>query len=137
MNGIKYLLDTNIIIGVLKGNEQAVRLTQDTNLSACAFSAITRMELLGFPGITEQEEQTIKALLLRMTHLTLNAAIKDTIIQLRQQRRLKLPDAVIVATGPPCVVPASVMSNDYGHQAHHHTVKRPDELRFHHQSFAF
>lgn len=66
MNGINYLLDTNIIIGLLKGNGQAVNLTQGINLLACAYSVITRMELLGFVGITEYEERTIKALLDRM-----------------------------------------------------------------------
>jgi len=75
MNGINYLLDTNIIIGLLKGNEQAVNLTQGISLSACAFSAITRMELLGFVGITDHEERTIKALLDRMTYLSLTQSI--------------------------------------------------------------
>jgi predicted nucleic acid-binding protein len=98
MNGIKYLLDTNIIIGVLKGNEQAVSLTRGMNLSTCAFSAITRMELLGFPDITEHEYQAISALLSGMTRLTLTTAIEDETIRLRRKRRLKLPDAVIVST---------------------------------------
>jgi predicted nucleic acid-binding protein len=98
MNGIKYLLDTNIIIGLLKGNEQAVSITRGINLSACAFSAITRMELLGFPDITEHEYQAISTLLSGMTHLALTTAIEDETIRLRRQRRLKLPDAVIVST---------------------------------------
>ena len=68
------------------------------SISTCAYSAITRMELLGFAGLTEQEEQAINALLSCMPHLTLNAAIEDATIQLKRQRRLKLPDAVIVAT---------------------------------------
>lgn len=44
MNGIKYLLDTNIIIGVLKGNAQAIGIAKHIDLSTCAFSAITRIE---------------------------------------------------------------------------------------------
>jgi len=98
MNGINYLLDTNIIIGLLKGNSQAVNLTQGINLSVCAFSAITRMELLGFVGITDHEERTVKALLDRMTHLSLTSAIEELTIQFRRQHRTKLPDAIIAAT---------------------------------------
>ena len=98
MNGIKYLLDTNIIIGVIKGNEQAVSLVKGIGLSSCAFSVITRMELLGFSGITEHEERTFKVLLSKMTRLSLNVDIEDATIQLRKQRRIKLPDAIIAAT---------------------------------------
>lgn len=61
MNGIKYLLDTNIIIGVLKGNSQAIGIAKHIDLSACAFSAITRIELLGFLGINDREEKPLTA----------------------------------------------------------------------------
>ena len=52
MNGIKCLLDTNIILGIVKGNADAVSKLKGLDLKNCAFSSITRMELLGFPGIT-------------------------------------------------------------------------------------
>lgn len=98
MNGINYLLDTNVIIGVLKGNAEAVRLAQDIDLDLSAYSVITRMELLGFMGITDAEEQAINSLLTRMPCLGLTPDIEAATIQLKRQRRLKLPDAIIVAT---------------------------------------
>jgi hypothetical protein len=98
MNGIDYLLDTNIIIGLLKGNGPAVSLTQGIHLSACAYSAITRIELLGFIGITAHEERTVKALLDRMTYLSLSPAIEELTILFRRQHRTKLPDSIIAAT---------------------------------------
>ncbi len=98
MNGIKYLLDTNIIIGVIKGNEQATSLVNGIKLYSCAFSVITRMELLGFSGITEHEERIFKVLLSKMERLSLNKDIEDATIKLRRQRRIKLPDAIIAAT---------------------------------------
>lgn len=97
MNGVDYLLDTNIIIGLLKGNGQAVSLTQGVRLSACAYSTITRIELLGFVGITLHEERTVKALLDRMTYLSLSPAIEELTIQFRRQHRTKLPDSIIAA----------------------------------------
>lgn len=62
MNGIKYLLDTNIIIGMYEHNQVVIDLFENkkATLAECAFSNITRMELLGFPEITELEAQAIK-----------------------------------------------------------------------------
>ena len=61
MNGIDYLLDTNFILGLLKSNPDTLALINDSRigLQQCAYSAITRMELLGFPGITTTEESLI------------------------------------------------------------------------------
>ena len=43
MTGIKYLLDTNIVIGLLKGNEAVIQLLEQTDcsLSECVVSQIT------------------------------------------------------------------------------------------------
>ncbi len=46
MNGVKYLLDTNIILGIIKGNPDAGIKLKGINLKTCAYSSITRMELL-------------------------------------------------------------------------------------------
>jgi hypothetical protein len=48
------------------------------------------MELLGFAGITDHEERTIKALLDRMPHLSLTQPIEELTIQFRRQHRAKL-----------------------------------------------
>lgn len=69
MNGLSYLLDTNTIIGLLKGNDEAISILSGISLPACGFSAITRMELLSYPDLTIDEEQAINRLLDRMTHL--------------------------------------------------------------------
>ena len=62
MSGCKFLLDTNFILGMLKGTPAVVELIQRERLMAgqCAYSAITRMELLGFPGITPVEDMLIR-----------------------------------------------------------------------------
>jgi hypothetical protein len=56
------------------------------------------MELLGFPGISREEESMIRQKLERLTYLPLTRAIEDVVIGLRQTRKIKLPDAVIAAT---------------------------------------
>lgn len=98
MNGIKCLLDTNIILGVVKGNVDAVSKLSGFELKNCAFSSVTRMELLGFNGITPHEIKIISALLGQMTQISLDRAIEDKTIDLKRQHRMKLPDAIILAT---------------------------------------
>ena len=98
MNGIKCLLDTNIILGIVKGNVGAVSKLKGLDLKNCAFSSITRMELLGFPGITPHEVKIISALLKQMPQISIDRAIEDKTIHLKQQHRIKLPDAIILAT---------------------------------------
>ena len=100
MNGTKYLLDTNIIIGMYEQNQTVISLFQDKKISIaeCAFSNITRMELLGFPEITEIETQAIKNLLAMMQCIELSHSIENSTINLKQKHRIKLPDAIILAT---------------------------------------
>jgi predicted nucleic acid-binding protein len=51
MNGIKYLLDTNIVIGLLQRDLIVLEILKNKQIQIgeCAYSAITRMELLSFP----------------------------------------------------------------------------------------
>ncbi len=100
MSGIKYLLDTNFILGILKSNPIVLAdvSSRQIHTAECGYSAITRMELLGFPGITREEELTIRQKLSRLIYLPLTEIIEDVVIDLRQTRKIKLPDAIIAAT---------------------------------------
>ena len=57
MNGIDYLLDTNFILGLLKSSPAALAQIEDRSIGVqqCGYSAISRMELLGFPGWQNQD----------------------------------------------------------------------------------
>lgn len=100
MNGIKYLLDTSFILGILKSNPPVLAQVSERQIRAaeCAYSAITRMELLGFPGITSEENSLIRQKLIHFTLIPLTQPIEDVVIDLRQARKIKLPDAIIAAT---------------------------------------
>jgi predicted nucleic acid-binding protein len=63
-----------------------------------AISQITRMELLGFAGMNEADEQTLQNLLAAVHVVMLDAAVESQTIALRRQRKIKLPDAIIAAT---------------------------------------
>jgi len=100
VSGIEYLLDTNIVIGLFKRHSETLALIRDryVTIGRCAYSAITRMELLGYPGLTADDEATIQTLLARMVYLPVTLEIEDMAISIRRQRRIKLPDAIIAAT---------------------------------------
>jgi len=98
MNGIKYLLDTNIIIGFVQRNPVVLDLLSTKRIDQCAYSAVTRMELLSFNGMSSIEKQAIESLLKRMTDLEITRAIENETIEFRLQHQTKLPDSIIAAT---------------------------------------
>lgn len=100
MSGAEYLLDTNFILGMLKLNPEVMDVIAAKQLRAgqCAYSAVTRMELLGFPGIKADEDALIRSRLGQFRYLPIDLAVEDCAIQLRRNRRVKLPDALIAAT---------------------------------------
>jgi len=100
MSGIKYLLDTNFILGLLKATPEVLAIVTERDLLAsnCAYSAVTRMELLGYPNITSDEERLISDRLSKFTYLSISSEVEDLAIALRRTRKLKLPDALIAAT---------------------------------------
>jgi len=100
MSGVEYLLDTNFILGMLKNSPEVSEIlaSKQLNASQCAYSAVTRMELLGFPGITFDEDALIRSRLDLFGYLPIDLAVEDRAIQLRRSRQVKLPDALIAAT---------------------------------------
>ena len=99
MNGVKFLLDTNFVIGLVKQQQEVVQIVNDRTIEvqSCAYSSITRIELLGFPSITLQEVAGVKRLLSRMYYAALTREIEDWTITIRCDYRLKTPDATIAA----------------------------------------
>lgn len=100
MNGIEWLLDTNIVVGLLKGQIAAVALAEAQNLelARAAVSQITRMELLGFPGLSGEEEVAIRDFLQCCRILFIEEDIERQAVVLRRNGQCKLPDAIIAAT---------------------------------------
>jgi predicted nucleic acid-binding protein len=95
MSGIDYLVDTNIMVYILQGNSCVQHFTQEDML---AVSCITEMELLGRFQISEREKSTITRMLSHCFIIDINYYIKQIAINIRQNARVKLPDALIAAT---------------------------------------
>jgi len=96
MNGNKYLLDTNILIYLSK-NE--LKLEDFANSADSLYiSVISIMEAKGFPFSNQQEEKIISAICDNLIKVGITDQIVDTVISLRKKSRLKLPDAIILAS---------------------------------------
>lgn len=100
MSGIKYLLDTNIVIGLLKAHGPAISVAEQAALvlAEAAVSQITRMELLGYPRLTDEEDRSIRAFLAACRVFLIDEAVEAEAIRLRRSGAFKLPDAIVAAT---------------------------------------
>ena len=96
----KYLLDTCFLIGLQQRYPDAIALVQANQLALqdCAFSVISRIELLSYPELTATDENTIRAMLGQMMCLPLSQTVEEYTIMVRRSRKVKLPDALILAT---------------------------------------
>jgi len=96
---MNYLFDTNVWIDAIAG-----RLPADTFLKFVVqaewvgYSAITRLELFGFPDLTKPEEEKLAELLKHFVEVGVDSSTVDKAITIRKATRIKVPDAIIAAT---------------------------------------
>jgi tRNA(fMet)-specific endonuclease VapC len=98
MSGNRYVLNTNAIVALLQGNAQLIQLIQ--NADWIGISVTSQIEFLVFSGLTQSDRQLFQQFLQRVWVIDLtaiDAMLIEKIIEVRQQYRLKLPDAVIAA----------------------------------------
>lgn len=91
--GVSIVLDTNAVLYFLAG-----RLAEPLPEADFYVSVITEIELLSYPLLKMEDETEIRSFLNDVTIIDLTETIKQSAIALRRQYRLKLPDALIVAT---------------------------------------
>lgn len=103
--GMNIVLDTNAVLYFLAG-----RLVDPLPLADYYISVITEIELLSYPLLNKDEETEIIAFLNDVTVLDLTKDVKKSAIYFRRHYRLKLPDALIVATA--YSLKATLFTND-------------------------
>ena len=96
MNGVNYLLDTNIIIYSIKNEVIIDSFVKDED--ELFLSSITYIEALGFPFQTWDEENRITMFCNMYKRLFLTEEVEKQTIQIRKSKKIKLPDAIIAAT---------------------------------------
>ena len=98
---MRWLLDTNVFINAFAGDPQAVAMLERVRAGAAewiGYSAITRLEALGFSGLSPADEGGLTQLLAQFEEAPVTSAVVDAAIQMRRTSRIKIPDALIAAT---------------------------------------
>lgn len=90
------LLDSNIFI--LGARRDGPPFASEVFEEPYAFSIVTKIEVLGFHRLLEEDRIDLQEMLEGGKEIDLTAAIASTAIQLRQARRMSLGDAIIAAT---------------------------------------
>ncbi len=88
------VFDANILIDLLKGIEAARKEVKRHNDGAV--SIMTWMEVM--TGATPELEQTVRELLSEFRLISLSETIAEQAIIERRQRKIKLPDAITIAS---------------------------------------
>lgn len=98
----RYLLDTGIIIGHLRGQKEFVQLVRGLGRAdRLAIATVTRLEI--YAGLRDDESYVTRKLLSRFVNLSLDATIADRAGELAaagqlRNKPLAIPDAIIAAT---------------------------------------
>ncbi|MEA5620081.1 type II toxin-antitoxin system VapC family toxin [Cronbergia sp. UHCC 0137] len=101
----RYVIDTNVTLYLLGG-----RLLNTLPVGEFYLSVISEIEMLSYPAISAEEELKIQHFLSQVIVVGLDKDLKNAVIKLRKQYRLKLPDAIICATA--LIYDAVLLSND-------------------------
>ena len=101
MNGLseRCLLDTNAVVSLLRGHGELLLLTRQARW--VGISIITEIEFRAFPDLAREDAQLFADFIERVTVIDLahqDSRLLDRVIALRQNHRLRLPDAVVVAS---------------------------------------
>ena len=95
MSGNNVLLDTNIVLYLLNGEETLIPMLEEKNLF---ISFISQLELLGSRYLNHEDIVKIKQFISECTIIDITEGIKDYAISIRQNYSIKLPDCIILAT---------------------------------------
>lgn len=95
MSGISIIVDTNIVVYLLNGNERVAELLNGNEIY---LSFITELELFGKKDLTPSEKRKIQSFIEQCFVIDITSSIKQNVIRLRENNKIKLPDAIIAAS---------------------------------------
>ena len=107
---VSYLVDSNIIIYLSKGNERLIRMLDGNDQF---YSHITTIEVLGFGKLSDSERRRYKGLLEDMILVEIHNPIVEIAIDLKcKYPKLQLPDSLVLASGIYRDLPILTADND-------------------------
>lgn len=108
MNGFSFVADTNFLIAVHEGKEFVEPFLESTVI----VSVISEIELLGWYKLNADEKEILRSLLDDCIVFELTSDIRKIAIEIRQQIKIKTPDAIIAATSKHLQIP--LVTSDQG-----------------------
>ena len=99
MSGERYLLDTNAIVCLLRGDQALQQRLRQAEW--VGISILSQIEFLAFPNLGADDRSIFQQFSASIDVVGLDRAqpdLIDRVVRLRAQYRLKLPDAIIAAT---------------------------------------
>jgi len=96
MSGNKGLIESNVIIDASKGIISIQRILEEYDFLYT--SLISYVETLGFKFSDNEEYDIVKQILNGIEIVDLNKEIADIAIEYRKKKKIKLPDALVLAT---------------------------------------
>jgi predicted nucleic acid-binding protein len=91
---VSALLDTNIIIGYLRGHRAAEE--EFARYPDPAISVVTRIEVLA--GVSQEVETVVRDFLDELVLVSLDDDVAERAVHLRRRHKVKLPDAIVWAS---------------------------------------
>jgi predicted nucleic acid-binding protein len=80
---MRWLLDANVLIDAFAGRAEAVKAittARKSDLEWIGYSAVSRLEALGFPGLAPEDEAGLRQLLAQFSEAEVSAAIIERAI---------------------------------------------------------
>ncbi len=110
MNGNSVVLDTNIVLYLLNGDQILSELLYQKKLY---LSFISQLELLGYKGISAKQQLQVSKFIQECVVIDINEEIKTEAIEIRKQTKLKLPDTIVLATARFLSLPLITSDQDF------------------------
>lgn len=96
---MRYLVDSNIWIYAASGAPLAIAfLDQAVAAEWSGYSAISRLEVFGYPSLQPDDASKLDSLLQCFTEVDIHRAVINRAITVRQSSPIKTPDAIVAAT---------------------------------------
>jgi len=94
------VIDTNVLIDAFaaKAPDSAMSRIEEAIAARARYSVVTRIELLGWRGHTDDSRRATEGLLAQLAEVPLSHAVADEAIRIRSSVSIRLPDAIIAAS---------------------------------------
>ncbi|MEO9885193.1 MAG: type II toxin-antitoxin system VapC family toxin [Balneola sp.] len=104
------IVDTNIVFYLLAGNKKIESLLNETTVH---IPFIVEIELLSHPSIAQKELELIRSFIKDSIQIPYSDSLKELVIKIRRESKVKIPDAFIAASSLMTDFPLITADSDF------------------------